>query len=280
MSAQGLDTIAHRAAKSTNDRFPSGVSQAFPRKSAKSRLQEHLQKQGDPLPTYSDTMLEGQAAHTPQWHSQLTTCSLTFVGAGPNKASAQAEAAERALLHLTSALQRRTTESVERYGSVVLEAVSATNDCKEATLRDGAHGATVRPPDTGGQRGLCAAVAHRGAATCVFIDLDNVDFDPQTAQQHLDVAFLLYHSKNGTRTGERFHGLPNCCVWVPDTVVKDAVDHLMTFECGRMVERFAASGVALPRLLIVTADHFGEALARICHGEHLVSARQLAAALV
>jgi hypothetical protein len=93
-----------------------------------------------------------------------------------------------------------------------------------------------------------------------LIDGDNCHVTNNRHFDDMSSLFIYFIAKNNTHPYPFQHQAqhPNCCVFVSDSIGRDATDHMLTFYLGQMSVMWCGK-----TYFIVTKDHFAECLEKI-----------------
>lgn len=107
----------------------------------------------------------------------------------------------------------------------------------------------------------------------ILIDADNVKIPEDFIKKFMsNCEFHFFTAKNSPFAhSSTMKQLQECFLHVSGTVVKDAADHLLSFKCGEMFAKFGNSKT----YIVVTKDHFGEAVANFVAGHHVCNIKHL-----
>lgn len=198
--------------------------------SSKNTLQEYCQKHKLSLPNYVTPRIS-KITDQPLFESTITFNGITYKATGATKIMAEKDVAQLVCNNMASLKLTETIPQLyQKYESLEK---SPINKYKNIYLVDGDN---------------CNIVNEK-----LFDDPNN---------------FVIYFiAKNNTKPFPMTHQktYENCCVFISDTINRDAVDHLITLYLGKMT-------ILIPDKIfyVVTKDHFGECLEKFVKDCHLI----------
>jgi hypothetical protein len=211
--------------------------------STKNKLQEYCQKSKISFPSYDTKRIGGDDTYpakpagreaSPMFESTVVFKNQTFKAIGHTKIEAEKLVASQ------------ICETLER------DIVVARLRQKYADIRDIPMDSLINPASTQGSQ--CYQ-------TIYLIDGDNytISEEEEKVFEEPDSLFIYFVAKNNTRPQpiQQQHKHDNCCVFISDSVSRDAVDHFITFSLGKMSILWNEK-----KYYILTRDHFGECLQR------------------
>lgn len=100
-----------------------------------------------------------------------------------------------------------------------------------------------------------------------LIDGDNYHITNESVFQRIDSLYIYIVAKNNTKPQPTLQQQKynNCCIFISESVSRDAVDHLITFNLGKMSVIWENK-----EYYIVTRDHFGECLEKFMPSCHFI----------
>lgn len=100
-----------------------------------------------------------------------------------------------------------------------------------------------------------------------LIDGDNYHVTNESVFQRTDSLYIYIVAKNNTKPQPiiQQQKYNNCCIFISESVNRDAVDHLITFNLGKMSVMWKNK-----EYYIVTRDHFGECLEKFMQSCHFI----------
>lgn len=187
-------------------------------KSYKNLLQEYFQKNGLPLPKYQTLKIDGMD-HQPVWQARLQINDTIYEAEGKSKTEAEINVAEYACLNYC-----KNPVKTE----IKLDRKQKVNDITE--------------------------IVFDKYESIIMVDGENCDID--MAKINSNVLVLFFAAKNTTKNKifEFQTKYDNCYVFLAQCVGKDAADHLLTFNAGKL------SLIINKKTFILSKDHFGEFL--------------------
>ena len=216
--------------------------------STKNQLQERYQKQGLELPTYQSTRLPSPD-HIPQWQSHVYLPDRQHHIKGDvcsKKSLAELSAATNALTFLA----KHHTDEIP----------SSSQALPLGSMQEFPPIATI--PEI--------VVYGGNPSTVLLVDLDNQS-NFLTSEKAKQYQVFCFASKGAPLPAD----IPYHCTYAT-TMVKDAADHTLTFEAGKLAATLPKS----VNFIILSRDHFGEIVANLLreHGfeaQHYTDIRQL-----
>jgi hypothetical protein len=200
--------------------------------SSKNTLQEYCQKNGQPLPIYTTVRINDRSL-MPLFESTLVFNGTPYTARGATKVAAEKQVATEVLPHLS--------ESVAQIGAI-------------GALRQKYASLTDIPNDT--------------YQLIYLIDGDNCHVTHEEMFMEIHSLFIYFVAKNNSHRYPFAHQekYANCCVFISDSIGRDATDHLLTFYLGKMSILWATNKT----YYIVTLDHFGECLEKFMQNCHFI----------
>lgn len=201
--------------------------------SDKNKLQEWCHSHSVDFPIY-ETLFEGGPPHSPMWRSSVKFMGDTYIGIGKNKKEAEKDVAKKILASLPN-------ESSQL----------------EVTIQQNEE--------------LLSEWMNSLSGDVLFVDIDNYNIDIKSIRDSPDKFFLLFGGKINRKKLIPFGSLPNVKIFICDSLIRDAADHLLTLYVGRVYQvKLQRKELANINFYILTKDHFGEATARFVGGIHLM----------
>jgi hypothetical protein len=190
--------------------------------SAKNTLQEYCQKNNLPLPIYL-TVRVSDTRDSPLFESTTNFNQVTYRGLGTNKTAAEQDTAKQVcqiLPQQSSVKQNQPLSISQKYPNPM-------------------------------------AIPMSQYGRIYLIDGDNCHVTDEKLFDVSDSLYMYIIARNNTHPQPLLHQqkYSNCCVFVSETISRDAVDHLLTFFLGQL-------SITQPdkHYYVVTKDHFGECL--------------------
>lgn len=99
--------------------------------------------------------------------------------------------------------------------------------------------------------------------TIYLIDGDSCHVENESKFSEAGSLFVYFVAKNTTKPSpaDHQHRFENCCIFISDSIGRDAADHLLTFTLGQMTAIWHGK-----KYIIATHDHFGECLEKFVPG--------------
>lgn len=197
--------------------------------SAKNILQEFCQKNRLPIPVYFTNRIS-DIKSLPIFESIITFNNVTYRAQGSNKVAAEKEVAQQVCKFLSTASQPQEFILCQKYTDL-----------------------TKIPIDQYSQ--------------IYLIDGDNCHVINENVFQHSTCLYIYFVAQNTTKPQPLTHQqkYANCCVFISESIGRDAVDHLLTFSLGQMSIIWSNKVY-----YVVTRDHFGECLKTFMKNCHLI----------
>jgi hypothetical protein len=232
--------------------------------SSKNTLQEYFQKKRKQLPPPYDTQRISTVTEAPLFRSVINIDGCNYCGEGSTKVDAEKDAAQHALDG------RVSVEGKSQFSDPAIVSIQRTRESIGTFL---APVECVRAPKYASIR----EISIDNYQVIYLIDGDNCNVENEHVFKNKTCLFIYFIAKNNTKPFPFAHQeqYDNCCVFVADTVARDAVDHMISFFLGQMVILWSTSLASLSRpqdrqYFIVTRDHFGECLEKMAPNCHLV----------
>lgn len=191
--------------------------------SSKNILQEYCQKNKIPMPIYN-TVIIGGTQTIPIFESTLIFNKNTYCATGATKIMAEKKVAQSVY------------QSLPTITRSIIHIVTPTFKQKYCSIQ---------------------AILGEQYHQIYLIDGDNCHITDDKIFEDNSNLFIYFVAKNNTRPYPFLHQekYDNCCVFISDSTNRDATDHLLTFNLGKMSILWKDK-----KYYIVTKDHFGECL--------------------
>ena len=257
--------------------------------SSKNVLQEFCQKHRLPLPVY-DAQRIGGTDHVPQFKCTVTINGRSYVATGLTKVDAEKNAAQRAI-----DAHEHDPNSIPAWadGPVIGDPKASSQSAAPTQINDPAIISfqrlaipqvqlKVEPKNPKYATLRDIPIAH--FEIVYLIDGDNCNVTNESLFANEKALFIYFIAKNNTKPFPFAHQAQhrNCCVFIADTVARDAVDHMISFFLGQMTILWAPNAVGrasghhrvpttthVIQYFVVTRDHFGECLEKFAPNCHL-----------
>lgn len=214
--------------------------------SSKNILQEYCQKRRLAIPQYQSYRASAET-EAPLFRSTVRFMDHEGHGSGPTKTAAEQEAAKAAW------------EQFSRESSARAPAQNHLCAIDPAIVQCGA---PLAPSPLVAQQkyATIANIPDKQFQIIYLIDGDNCNVTNEQMFADQGSLFIYFIAKNCTKPFPVAHQMRyvNCCIFISDTVARDAADHLLSFSLGQMTVLWKDK-----KYIIVTRDHFGEVLARL-----------------